>query len=64
MNIWACLQLGHTQNMGVVVTTAPLLKLLEITTAPKLTLKYRVQALFHVRYSAVIWTDNEQFSHA
>ena len=33
LKIWAWLQLGHTQNMGVVAPRAPLLKFLEITTA-------------------------------
>ena len=33
LKIWAWLQLGHTQNMGVVAPIAPLLKFLEITTA-------------------------------
>jgi len=38
LKIWAWLQLGHTQNMGVVVTRAPLLKLLEITTVDEVLL--------------------------
>ena len=33
LKIWAWLQLGHTQTMGVGVLRAPLLKFLEITTA-------------------------------
>ena len=32
VKIWAWLQLGHTENMGVVAPRAPLLKFLEITT--------------------------------